>query len=210
MSALEAVTVGALPELRWPLQPLLDACGLTAEALACRVGASGTSVRAAARDGLNDLQADAWAIRLGTHPLIVWGWAWIDDGDRAEGRPASIRLAAALRDQIEDGTLAFGVAVPTVVVLAETWGVGTKTAAEAIAELRRQGLVLGGGRGHPNVVSSRTGGTPARCSLCASAIAAGEEHYPHRPHCALAERGWCDCGDATHPECCPTCARGAS
>jgi Bacterial regulatory proteins, gntR family len=210
VSAVETTTAAVMPELRWPLQPLLDACGLRPEALARRVGASGSAVRAALRVGMNDLQADAWAIRLGTHPLIVWGWAWIEDADRAEGRPAPVRLAAALRGRIEDGTLVPGSPVPTVAAVAGEWGVGTKTAADAIAELRRQGLVIGGGRGRPNIVAPTLAGRPARCAVCAAAIAPGEEHYPHRPHCRLAAHGLCDCGEAAHPECCPSCAAGAS
>ncbi|HEY1119917.1 MAG TPA: hypothetical protein VGE43_19535 [Acidimicrobiales bacterium] len=59
----------------WPLQPLLDASGLTRGQIARAVGVSGSTVVYAATHGLTDWQADAWANRLGlVHPAVVWGW----------------------------------------------------------------------------------------------------------------------------------------
>jgi hypothetical protein len=194
----------------WPLRPLLDTCGLTASALARRVGVSATVVKVAARDGLSDHQADRWAIRIGSHPLLVWGWAWIDQADRAAGRPVYVRLAAAIRDQIVRGDLAPGDRLPSVHELAERWGVGTRTVLAAVKELRADGvLTVGGPRGGARVAAT-IGAGPAGCAACGLAIELGDEHYPHRPFCTLAARGWCDCDQATHPECCPSCAAGAS
>jgi hypothetical protein len=94
---------------RWPLEPLLVACTYqagrdpnssdprdgrmpyTTFAKWLRLCASGDrpyrtkaareAVSRAARDGLNDTQADDWAIRAGYHPANVWGWdAWAAAG----------------------------------------------------------------------------------------------------------------------------------
>ena len=93
--------------------------------------------------------------------------------------------------------------------MADRWGVGAKTAARALDELRAEGLVVGGvGRGTRAAVAATLVADPARCSMCGRSIEPGDEHYPHRPHCTMAARGWCDCGEAAHPECCPTCATG--
>jgi hypothetical protein len=192
----------------WPLQPLLDACGLTPTALARRVGTSGQSVAAAARHGLTDLQADRWAIGIGSHPLLVWGWAWIDHADHAPGRPAYVRLAAELRDQIARGDYRPGDRLPTVATLAERWQVGTKTVTAAIAELRAEGHITTSPRGPIVAITIDT--APAGCAVCGQEIASGDEHYPHHPRCGLAARGWCDCDHAAHPECCPTCAAGVA
>jgi hypothetical protein len=191
---------------RWPLPPLLHACGLSRRALARQLAIGPAAVSAAGRRGLSDAQADEWAIRLGLHPLLVWGWAWIDEAP-ATG-PAHARFAQLLRDQIERGDLRPGDKLPPVHVLARRWGVGSKTAAKAIAELRAEGLVVGGGRGWPHLVASPLAAGTAACVVCGRPIELGEEHYPHRPHCALAARGWCDCDATAHPECCPTCAQG--
>jgi Bacterial regulatory proteins, gntR family len=195
-------------EIRWPLRPLLDACELTPTALGRRVGASGNAMAAARRHGLTDVQADHWAIALGTHPLLVWGWAWIDDANHAH--PSHLRLAAVLRDQIERGEMRPGDQVPSAAALAARWGVGSKTAARAVAQLRIEGLVAEGGRGRANVVAAALPAGSARCAVCGQPIEAGSEHYPHRTACQLAARGWCDCDGAAHPECCPTCAAGAA
>ena len=108
--------VARLPtgERWWPLQPLLDAVGLTPGSLSGRLGVAGNQITLAVRRGLTDRQADEWAIRLGVHPLSVWGWAWVDDADRAAGRPTYVRVAAALRHQIEHGDLHPGEELPGV------------------------------------------------------------------------------------------------
>jgi Bacterial regulatory proteins, gntR family len=204
----DAVTAVVLDGAGWPLQPLLDASGLTPTRLAAELGLSGTTVRVAARRGLSDRQADEWAIRLGLHPLLVWGWAWIDPTASAL-RPAAARLTDALRERIARGELGPGERLPGVHVLAREWGFGSKTVVRALDELRAEGLVVGGtGRGRPATVASTVPTGAATCCACGRVIEAGEEHYPHRPHCTMATHGWCDCDQATHPECCPTCAGG--
>jgi Bacterial regulatory proteins, gntR family len=197
----------------WPLRPLLDASGLTATELARRLGVAGGAVTTAARRGLSDRQADEWAIRPGLHPLLAWGWSWIDDADQALGRPTYVRLAAALRDQIERGELRPGDPLPTGRTLAARWGIGTSAVTKALDELRAEGLITGGARGHASFVAATLTTGPAGCAGCAACgrgIELGDEHYPHRPACTLATRGWCDCDDQTHPECCPECAGGAA
>jgi hypothetical protein len=192
-------------ESGWPLRPLLEASGLTGSRLAAELGLSGTAVRTAARRGLSDRQADEWAIRLGLHPLLVWGWAWIDAAGSAP-RSATARLAEALRGRIARGELRPGQRLPGVHALARQFGVGHKTATHALAELRAEGLVIGGADG--TTVASTVPTGPASCAVCGRAIDLGDEHYPHRSSCAFASRGWCDCDTAAHPECCPACAEG--
>jgi hypothetical protein len=195
----------------WPLQPLLDASDLTPTRLAAELGLSSTVVRLAGRRGLTDVQADEWSIGLGVHPLMVWGWAWIEEAGAAL-KPARARVADRLRDVIARGDLRPGDPVPGVQRLAREWGVGSKTVALALDDLRADGLVVGGiGRtGRPATVASTLACGAVSCLACGRAIAAGEEHYPHRPRCAMAARGWCDCDGAAHPECCPSCAGGAA
>jgi len=194
----------------WPLKPLLDASGLTHSALARRVGVSGSTILAAGERGLTDVQADEWAIAVGTHPLMVWGWAWIDAADQSSGRPAHVRLAALIRDQIEAGELRPGQSLP-LNALTKRWAVGAKTAARALDELRAEGLVVGGvGRGTCATVATGLGTGPVDCSVCGRRIEPDDEHYPHRPHCTMAAHGWCECEQAAHPECCPSCAAGVT
>jgi hypothetical protein len=196
----------------WPLQPLLDAVGLTASRLSVTLGLSGTAIRIARQRGLTDAQADEWAIRLGLHPLLVWGWAWIEEAASAARRPAHVRAAALLRDRVARGELRPGDRLPGVHVLASQLGVGSRTMVRALDELRAEGLVVGGrGRGpRATVASIVPAAGAASCVACGRAIEAGEEHYPHRPYCKMASRGWCDCNAAAHPECCSTCAGGGS
>jgi hypothetical protein len=187
----------------------LDACGLSASALARQLGVTGAPISTAARRGLSDAKADEWAIRLGLHPMLVWGWAWIDDADHALGRPSWVRLAAALRDQIERGDLAPGDPLPNAKTLTQRWGTSDRAVAQALDELRAEGLLTSRGPGRPSVVAATLVAGAAGCVACGRPIELVDEHYPHRPQCALAAWGWCDCDDHTHPECCPTCAGGA-
>ncbi len=205
----DAPTAVTLDGAGWPLQPLLDASGLTARRLAAELGVSGTTVRNAGRRGLNDRQADEWAIRLGLHPLLVWGWAWVDPAATAL-KPAAGRLADALRARIARGELRPGDRLPGVHALAEQSGFGSKTVVRALDELRAEGLIVGGiGRGRPATVASTVPAhDAASCTACGRPIEPGEEHYPHRGYCTMAAQGWCDCDQAAHPECCPSCARG--
>ena len=192
----------------WPLQTLLDASGLTRSRLAAELHLSGATLRIAGRRGLTDRQADEWAIHLGLHPLLVWGWAWIDQAASAR-RSASALLAERLRDQLARGALRPGDQLPGVHTLARQWGVGSKTVVRALDELRAEGLLLATAAGRLTVASTLPAGS-ADCAVCGRVIAEGEEHYPHRAHCAMAARGWCECDQAAHPECCPTCATGAT
>lgn len=208
------VAVNDRPEMPtgWPLQPLLDAAGLTASRLSLTLGLSGTTIRLARGRGLTDAQADEWSIRLGLHPLLVWGWAWIEEAAWAARRPAHVRAAALLRDRVARGDLRPGDRLPGVHALARQLGIGSRTMVKALDELRAEGLVVGGtGRGRPATIASTVPGAgAASCVACGQAIEPGEEHYPHRPSCTLATHGWCDCDQAAHPQCCPTCARGGS
>jgi DNA-binding GntR family transcriptional regulator len=68
-----------------------------------------------------------------------------------EDKPAKIQrvppyaqIAAALRDQIEGGTLRPGDPVPSVRKLAEQYNVSTATADKALSALRSEGLLIGG------------------------------------------------------------------
>lgn len=194
----------------WPLQPLLDACQLTATAMGRHLGVGAATVNRAAHSGLSDHQADEWAIRLGLHPLMVWGWAWIDPSAQARGRPSYARVAARVRQAIARGELAPGDVVPGVKALAERWGVATGSVMQALDELRAEGLITGGGRGRRNVIASPLELGSTSCVVCGRPIAIGDEHYPHHPACPLAVRGWCDCDVTAHPDCCPTCAGGGS
>jgi hypothetical protein len=201
----DATAMVEVDESGWPLRPLLEASGLTASRLAAELSLSGTAVRTAARRGLSDRQADEWAIRLGLHPLLVWGWAWIDAAGSAP-RSAASRLADVLRESIARGELRPGQRLPGVHALARQRGVGPKTATLALAELRAEGLVMGGVDG--TTVATTVPGGLASCVVCGRAIDPGDEHYPHRSSCTFANRGWCDCDTAAHPECCPACAEG--
>jgi biotin operon repressor len=143
-AATHATAVGEhLPrgERWWPLQSLLDACRISASALGQRLGVSGSQIARAIERGLSDRQADEWAIHLGVHPMTVWGWAWVDDADRAAGRPSYVRVAAALRRQIEDGALLSGEELPGVHALAARWGVSPSAITTAVDELRAEGLI---------------------------------------------------------------------
>jgi biotin operon repressor len=139
----QTATDGRLPrgERWWPLQPLLETCRISAGSLAQQLGVSGSQLASAIERGLTDRQADEWAIRLGVHPMSVWGWAWVEDADRAAGRPNYVRVAAALRRQIEDGDLHPGEELPGVHALADRWGVCTTAITAALDELRAEGLI---------------------------------------------------------------------
>jgi len=209
VSATDTTTAPEPVGAGWPLQPLLDANGLTRAALARRLGVSGSTVMAAGERGLTDFQADEWAIRLGIHPLMVWGWAWIEEAGAA--RPAYARVADRLRQRIARGELRPGDRLPGVQSLARQLGAGSRTVVRALDELRAEGLVVGGlGRGHHATVATTLPVGSAECVACGRTIEPGEEHYPHRPHCTMAAHGWCDCDQTTHPECCPTCAAGVT
>jgi DNA-binding transcriptional regulator YdaS (Cro superfamily) len=197
------------PRAGWPLQPLLDASGLSRSRLAVALSLSGVTLRTASRCGLTDRQADQWAIRLGLHPLSVWGWAWIDNADAA-APTAAARFAEVLRGRIARGELRPGDQLPGVHALARSAGVGTKTAARALDELRAEGLVVGTAPNRPSVVASAIPAGLASCVICGRGIGPGEEHYPHKRNCTMAAHGWCDCDQAAHPECCPSCAAGVT
>lgn len=190
---------------RWPFQPLLDATRLTATELAVELAINGSEITRAALHGLSDLQADRWAIRLGFHPVLVWGWDWIDDA-LASASPRTL-LADDLRRQIEAGELRPGDPLPPVKELAHQWCVSDRVVTGATDELRREGLVTDPGRGKRPVVLDPVDAEPRPCSECDHPIEPGIEHYPHRPGCVRAAVGWCDCDHPTHPECCPTCQR---
>ncbi len=75
---------------RWPVEPLLRYTGQSQAAFARRIGVSASTVRQAKRRGLNDHQADRWAIAIGVHPSFIWGTDWFaaaptDQTERVEG-----------------------------------------------------------------------------------------------------------------------------
>jgi hypothetical protein len=59
-------------DVRYPLEDLVAASGLTEHGLAKRVGLKGTSLRRAREMGLTADAADRYAVRAGLHPLTVW------------------------------------------------------------------------------------------------------------------------------------------
>ncbi len=64
----------------YPAGPLFEAAGATTQTkLASLLGVSGTQVKQITAEGLTDVQADRYAVRLGLHPLEVWGLAWVRD-----------------------------------------------------------------------------------------------------------------------------------
>lgn len=61
--------------LRWPLEPLLASTGHTPSSLARALGLAHSWVQTCKREGLSDVVADRWAVKLGHHPGLVWdGW----------------------------------------------------------------------------------------------------------------------------------------
>jgi Bacterial regulatory proteins, gntR family len=137
---------------RWPLTALLGASGLSRNGLARQLRLAGHTVRTASRRGLSDVQADRWAVRLGLHPVEVWGSSWYD-GVGDAGGPSHARVAQHLRSQIERGDLRPGDPLPTAHALAADLRVGVGTVTKAVADLRAEGLVVGGGRGCRNLVA---------------------------------------------------------
>ena len=137
---------------RWPLQPLLDTTGLNTKAAAEHLGVSGSVLARRRRTGLTDVQADHWAIRLGTHPFLVWGWAWVDAADQTS-HLVHLDIATSLREQINDGRLRPGDELPSVRTIADLWGVGRRTAARAITELRADGFTITNGKGRRDLVA---------------------------------------------------------
>lgn len=188
---------------RWRFQPLLDAARLTATELAVELAINGSEITRAALHGLSDIQADRWAIRLGFHPVLVWGWDWIDDA-LASASPRTL-LADDLRRQIEDGELRPGDPLPPVKELAHQWCVSARVVTGATDELRRDGLVTDPGRGRRPVVTDPTAPDQRCCAECGRPIEPGAEHFPHRPGCVRSALRWCDCDHPTHADCCPTC-----
>ena len=72
--------------------------------------------------------------------------------------PPYAQIAAELRDQIENGTLAPGDRVPSTREITQRWGVAMATATKALAALRREGIV----RPIPGVGTVVGGREPAR------------------------------------------------
>lgn len=68
--------LGALGARRWPLEPLLQLTAKTPSGFARAYGLRAGSVCAAVHRGLNDRQADEWALAADLHPAVVWGPEW--------------------------------------------------------------------------------------------------------------------------------------
>ena len=199
---------------RWPLGPLLDVSRLTRSRLLREVGAGAHALAVAEQRGLTDVQADTWSIRLGFHPILVWGWAWIEAAD-ADG-PAHQVVADDLRARISRGELRPGDVVPTARALGERFSVSRAAAARATAELRSEGL-LTGGRGRPNRVAGgvpTTGagkpGNQMSCAECGQLLDEPDAHDTHEPGCGGPRAGWCECDRPVHPDCCPSCPAGVT
>lgn len=149
----------AVPARRWPLRPLLEAARATPASLALELGIGVANVAQAVTRGLSDAQADEWAIRLGFHPVLVWGWEWITSCDDVVSTRTLI--ADDLRRRITTGELRAGEPLPTVKAVAEQWHVATRTVTEAIGELRAEGHVTSRGQGRRPLVASTCEGAPA-------------------------------------------------
>ena len=76
------------------------------------LGIGVANVAQAMTRGLSDSQADEWAIRLGFHPVLVWGWVWITSCDDVVSTRTLI--ADDLRRRIICGDLRAGEPLPTV------------------------------------------------------------------------------------------------
>jgi hypothetical protein len=63
---------------RYPLQPLLDAAGMTMSDLRQHCPMDGSTYRNARARGLIEQQADSYACRLGLLPWLVWS-DWLDE-----------------------------------------------------------------------------------------------------------------------------------
>src|SRR5262245_6900567 len=153
-TAYLSIASGPVPAVseRWPLTALLAASGLSRNGLARQLRLAGHTLRSASRRGLSNVQADRWAVRLGLHPVEVWGRSWYD-GVGDGGGPSHARVAQHLRSRIERGELRPGEPLPTAHALAADLGVGVGTVTKAVAELRAEGLVIGGGRGSRQLVA---------------------------------------------------------
>ena len=57
---------------RYPLSALVELSGLSENALAHKVGLSGSTLKKAREDGLLEPAADRYAVRAGFHPYEVW------------------------------------------------------------------------------------------------------------------------------------------
>lgn len=64
--------------MSFDLQPLLEATGLTLNALGRAAGISGKAQKRYVNDGLSPRQADRLAVKFGMHPSEVWP-AWFMD-----------------------------------------------------------------------------------------------------------------------------------
>lgn len=194
--------------VRWPLRPLLDACELTPSRLALLLGVPAGDVRAAGRGGLTDADADLWATRAGYHPVVVWGWAWVEAATQPRPRRVSTTasITTDLRARIERGDLRPGDPLPSARDLADEWGVTTATVVRAIKVLHREGRLIAGARGHRTLVAPPLSPWTRMCAECGAPIQPGAEHFPHDSDCPGVEADWCCCDRPTHPGCCPRCS----
>lgn len=204
--------------VRWPLQPLLDICDLSPSRLALLLGVPASAVRTAARQGLSDAEADLWATRAGYHPLVVWGWAWVDatTAPAPQATSTTARITADLRARIDRGDLRPGDPLPSARELAEEWAVTTATVVRAIKVLHREGRLVAGRRGHrtlvapPHPPAEHTGSGDAEALVsveCRAPIEPGAEHFPHDSDRPRSDAAWCCCDRTVHQDCCQT-ARG--
>lgn len=72
--------------LRWPWEPLAEALGGSEKSQADRLGIDPAQVsRWRERGSLSDAMADRCAIRIGSHPSLIWpGWFDAVDLDQLE------------------------------------------------------------------------------------------------------------------------------
>ncbi|MEV0612170.1 GntR family transcriptional regulator [Nonomuraea sp. NPDC050404] len=101
--------------------------------------------------------------------------------------PLHERVAADLRRRISSGELPVGAAVPSESRLCEQWGASRGPIRQALATLRAEGLI-GGGRGRPPVVRSRTMPQPFETFLSFSRWAAQMGRTPGQRTLEIARR----------------------
>ncbi|GII03846.1 GntR family transcriptional regulator [Planobispora takensis] len=97
------------------------------------------------------------------------------------------RVASDLRRRISSGELPLGSAVPSESQLCEQWGASRGPIRQALATLRAEGLI-GGGRGKPPVVRSRTMPQPFETFLSFSRWAAMTGRTPGQRTLEIARR----------------------
>ena len=109
--------------------------------------------------------------------------------------PPYAQIAAELRNQIEEGTLAPGDRVPSTREITQRWGVAMATATKALAALRQEGIV----RPVPGVGTVVVGRQPAHGRPLALAPPVTPRARPRPAGAAQLIRGWRPAGSSPQP-----------